>query len=58
MKRGATESEPPVEEEEWDDDDEDDEAERLIAEETLVDTGGNYRFKCTLRRHYEFESAM
>ena len=42
MKRGAAELEPPVEDEEWDDDEED-EAERLIAEETLVDTGGNYQ---------------
>ena len=58
MKRGAAELEPPVEDEDEWDDDEEDEAERLIAEETLVDTGGNYQFKCTLRRHYEFESAM
>ena len=57
MKRGATEP-PEVEDEEWDDEEEVDEEERLIAEETLVDAGGDYQFKCMLRRHYEYESVM
>jgi len=57
MKRGATEP-PEVKDEEWDDEEEVDEEERLIAEETLVDAGGDYQFRCMLRRHYEYESVM
>ena len=56
MKRAATRPPEVEEDEEWDD--EESERQRLIAEETIADAGGDYQFKCTLHRHYEYESAM